>query len=115
MAFEFNGSGFKQAGGFSIGGSEPSPLADVEYSDDGEVDAAREFAALESAYIQRRKAEDKRKRDAVDSEYWFAVCFESRAEKEQFLRAIKAKKRLHGDKYLRGRDFARLLGIEMEG
>ncbi|PMC76398.1 hypothetical protein [Brachybacterium sp. UMB0905] len=114
MAFEFKGAGFGTGGGFKISGDSPSPIDGVQYSDNAEVDSAAELHALESAYIQRRKAEDKRKRDATDSEYWFAVCFESRAEKEAFLHAIGAKKRLHGDKYLRGRDLARLLNIDMK-
>lgn len=107
-SFEFKGAGF------AIGGANatPDPLADVEYTGDLRQDADQEFKALESAYVQRRKAEDKRRVNATDSEYWFAVCFESRAEKEAFLRAVKAKKSMHGDKYLNGRDFARLLGVE---
>ena len=39
---------------------------------------------------------------ATDSEYWFAVCFESRAQKETFLDALGWLDL--GDKYLDGID-----------
>lgn len=89
---------------------EPDPLADVEYSGDLEVDAARELVALESAFRERRKREDARFRDVTDSEYWFAVCFRTRADKEKFLAAVGG---LRGDKYLSGYELARRLGIEV--
>lgn len=88
------------------------PLASVEYSDDLAADCAAEFGALDAAYRERAQREDERFVRATDSEYWFAVCFEDRAEKEAFLKAAKVKTALLGDKYLRGRDLAAALGIE---
>lgn len=88
----------------------PDPLEGVDYSGHLEVDAARELVALESAFKQRRHREDQRFRDVTDSEYWFAVCFRSRADKEAFLAAVGG---LSGDKYLSGYELAHRLGIEV--
>lgn len=77
---------------------EFDPFAEVEYTDDLQVDAGAELAALETAYRSRRKAEDQRFRRATDSEYWFAACFQSREEKEAFL----AEFGIPGDKYIDG-------------
>lgn len=95
----------------SVAGPTVDPLADVEYTGDLEVDAAAELVALQTAFVNRRQQEDKRFRDATDSEYWFAVCFRNRADKEKFLAAIG---NLDSDKYLDGRELARRLNIEME-
>lgn len=113
MSFNFKGSntGATKRGGFSLSGGEPP---EVEESDSLEVEAANEFSTLESEYVKRRKAEDARRIAATDSEYWFAVCFRSREDKDKFLRKIKAKPRLHGDKYIDGYALAKLLGITME-
>ncbi|RTE47903.1 hypothetical protein [Actinobaculum sp. 352] len=77
------------------------PLANVEYTDNLETDSARELSALEQSYRDRAKAEENRFRQATDSEYWIAVCFPSREEKEKFLRKWDLID--HGDKYLDGR------------
>ena len=94
-------------------GSGPAadPLADVEYSGNLEADCQAEFAAIDEAYRQRAKAEDQRFTKATDSEYWFAVCFRDREEKDAFLRAAGVKTMLQGDKYLTGRDLAAVLGV----
>ena len=76
-------------------------------------EASEELAALGSAFKARREAEADRFRLATDSEYWFAVCFTSRDEKEQFLKAAGLSD--HGDKYLDGRIVADTLGINMDG
>ena len=97
----------------TVPGPTEDPLADVQYSGNLEEDCAAEFQALESAFVDRRKQEDKRFRDATDSEYWFAVCFSSRDEKEAFLAAISGSASL-GDKYINGRLLAERLNIQME-
>lgn len=71
-----------------------------------------ELSALEVALKDRKRAERDRFRAATDSEYWFAVCFTSRAEKEKFLVAAQLMDTV-GDKYLDGRQVAAVLGIEM--
>lgn len=91
---------------------EPDPLADVEYTGNLATDAASEFTALEQGYRDRAKAETARFKRATDSEYWVAVCFTTREEKEAFLTAAGLAHL--GDKYLDGHQVAHQLGIELD-
>lgn len=50
--------------------------------------------------------------DATDSEYWVAICFQTREQKEEFLR--KARLIDLGDKYLDGIAVARVMGIKLQ-
>ena len=76
-------------------------------------ETSAELTELQQAFRARRDQEAGRFRAATDSEFWFAVCFESRAEKEAFLRAAGLFE--CGDKYLDGRAVAERLGIETGG
>lgn len=120
--------GFNVKGGFGSGkqgfgaGGGDDPLEDVEYTGDLAADCGREFDALQESFeervnregmAERAKAERDRFRKATDSEFWFAVCFTTREEKEAFLSAAKVRKNILGDKYLDGKRFAQVLGIEM--
>ena len=87
------------------------PLANVEYPGNVEGDAQAEIGALESAFLSRAKNEEKRRRFATDSEYWCCLCFESREQKETFLRALDWIQ--HGDKYLDGLDIAAQMKIPL--
>jgi len=58
----------------------------------------------------REAAEVKRRELTTDSEFWFCVCFQSRDDKEAFLRAIKFTK---ADKYISGYDLAKSVGVDM--
>jgi hypothetical protein len=73
--------------------------------------AEQELSDLEAGIRARKKAERVRFEAATDSEYWFAVCFRTRAEKEMFLRSAGLWE--HGDKYLDGRVVADKLGVAM--
>ena len=75
--------------------------------------ATAQLSELEQGIKDRKRAERDRFRAATDSEYWFAVCFTSRAQKETFLRAAGLWE--HGDKYLDGRLVADRFGIELAG
>lgn len=100
--------------GFDLGGFDPGdmmdptpdqvadPLADVPMTDDLAADSAAELGALEQAYRDRAKAEAVRFRQATDSEFWFAVVFKTREEKDEFLARYKLGDL--GDKYLIGRE-----------
>lgn len=88
------------------------PLAGVEYSGDLEKDSVSELTTLQKAYRARASAEANRFASTVDSEFWFAVCFKDRAEKDAFLKAAGVKTKLMGDKYLDGRQLAAALGIK---
>jgi hypothetical protein len=87
-----------------------NPLDEVEYTGDIVEDSAAEVDAVASAFRDRAKREDERFQLATDSEYWVALCFRTRDEKEAFLAAAGL---LHlGDKYLDGHAAARVLGVE---
>jgi hypothetical protein len=96
-------------------GDEPvsDPLAGVPVTGDIETDAKAELNALQQAYQDRAKREDQRFRLAVDSEYWVAVCFVSRADKEAFLRATGLNA-LGADKYLDGYAAADILNVDWD-
>lgn len=121
MSFSFKGEGFGSGGGFSMGPKVDDPLEDVEYTGDLNEDCGAEFEALQDAYESRKniegmaaraKAERERFQKATDSEFWFAVCFEGREEKERALKALKVNKQMMGDKYIDGRQFMQVQGIE---
>jgi len=80
-----------------------------------EETAAAELAGL-SQHFKDIKALDKRMKvqrdDTMDSEYWIAVCFQNRVQKEEFLRLLKIP-RIIGDKYLDGMKLAKILGITL--
>jgi hypothetical protein len=89
----------------------PDPLQGVEYTGDLAADADAELDALAIGFRERTKREDERFRLATDSEFWFALCFKSRDEKDAFLKAARL---MHiGDKYLDGRAAAAVLGVDM--
>lgn len=85
----------------------PDPLAGVPQTDDLAADAAAELTALEEGYRARAKAEANRFRQATDSEFWVALVFADREEKEAFLEQFNLTDL--GDKYLVGRKVARRL------
>jgi hypothetical protein len=89
----------------------PDPLAGVEYAGDLAADAAKETTALEAGFKAKALAERERMAAATDSEYWFAVCFVTREQKEEFLRAMKWL--ATGDKYLDGTKLARQMKIPL--
>ena len=51
-----------------------------------EKSSAEEIGEAEAAFRGRLEQEDKRRKLATDSEFWFAVYFDSREDKERFLR-----------------------------
>ncbi|WP_250504852.1 hypothetical protein [Bowdeniella massiliensis] len=80
------------------------PLAKVEYTGDLEADASAELSAMEVAYRERSKQEAKRFKDATDSEFWVALCFRTREDKEAFLQEFGLIDL--GDKYMEGHKVA---------
>lgn len=77
-----------------------------------EESSKRELSELEAAFKRRAEAEQERFMLATDSEYWVAICFQSRDQKEQFLRALDLIR--HGDKYLDGWTVAKKLGVQLD-
>lgn len=76
------------------------PFGDVQYTGDLETDAAQELTAAQAAFRDRAKTYKKQRLLVEDSEFWVAVCFRTREDKERFLRDHNL---IHlGDKYLNG-------------
>lgn len=88
---------------------DPDPLEDVNYTGDIVEDSKAELTAVQQGFRDRAKREAERFRLATDSEYWVAVCFKSRDDKDAFL--ARAGLAGIGDKYLDGYAVARKLGI----
>ncbi|MBO9357760.1 hypothetical protein GG851_27540 [Bordetella petrii] len=89
----------------------PNYVEPPEYIGDGEADDAADLSALEDGFRKRAKDEGRRFALATDSEYWACLCFQSRAQKEAFLAALKLLPL--GDKYIDGERAAKILGIEL--
>jgi len=78
---------------------------------DAAVDSAADLDAVQAGFRARAKDESSRKALATDTEYWCALCFQTREQKEAFLRALNLL--TLGDKYLDGQRVARVLGVEL--
>lgn len=89
----------------------PDPLKDVDYTQGVEQAAADETSALLEGFRQRAQQEQDRFTTATDGEYWFVVAFQSRQQKETFLKALGWLE--NGDKYLDGVTLAEDMGIEL--
>jgi len=77
-----------------------------------EAYSERVFTVAELEFKKRAQVEQKRMLDAVDTEYWFALCFQTREQKLQFLE--RAGILPLGDKYLYGPDVAKAMSIELD-
>jgi hypothetical protein len=96
-------------GAFSLDDDEmPSPVAGVNYTGRVQDDAVAEAEAVMSAFQKRAADEAHRFREATDSEFWCCFCFQTREQKEEFLRAFNLLSL--GDKYLDGPKAARRMG-----
>lgn len=119
MAFKRDSSSFKlpktsfKAQSFSRTPLPEQPLHSMEYTGDPEQDSQKELELTLEAL--QNKERTKALRDAIrittDSEYWCALCFETREQKEFFLKALELFE--HGDKYIDGLIFAERMGIEL--
>ena len=93
----------------------PPPVL-VEMPDqtgDSEKDSAADLTAVQQGFRNRAKQESDRFALATDSEYWAAICFQTREQKEAFLSALKILE--FGDKYLDGQLVADRLGVKLPG
>lgn len=87
------------------------PLEEIAITGDVEADSAAEVSTTLASFKNKNAAESDRHKLATDSEYWFAVCFQSREQKEYFLKKVGWL--LAGDKYLDGSFVAMKLGVEL--
>lgn len=88
-----------------------NPLDQLEPTGDIEVDAKTELIAAREALRAVDEQRNRRMDFITDSEYWFAVSFQTREQKEAFLQALNLY--AHGDKYLDGYVVARKLGVTL--
>jgi hypothetical protein len=71
-----------------------------------------EMNAILQGFKSRSEREDQRVLDATDSEYWVALCFQTREQKEEFLNKLRLIDL--GDKYIDGMKAAKVLGVKLE-
>lgn len=90
----------------------PEPKGQIISVDDLEKEAAAESFAILDAFKKRAADENARLTDATDSEFWIAMCFQTREQKDEFLRKANFDK--FGDKYLDGMKVAEQMGIKLE-
>jgi hypothetical protein len=64
-------------------------------------------------FKERREAEKARFQLNTDTGYWCALVFESREQKEAFLRHFDAVRIAGGDKYLNGYKMAQAMGVDV--
>lgn len=80
-------------------------LAGIAQTGDVEVDSKVELSATLKAFKEQQKFVTGIKRQTTDSEFWVAICFQTREQKEAF---IAAKGWIDvGDKYLDGLEIAK--------
>lgn len=82
-----------------------------EQTGNPEVDSKADLDEVQASFRERIKTENSRFQNTTDSEYWFAVCFQTREQKDAFLKAMNLF--LIGDKYLDGLEVAKQLGIDI--
>lgn len=82
-----------------------------EPTGNAEVDSLADLDEVKRGFRERAKAESQRFQNVTDSEYWFAVCFQTREQKERFLQAMDWIQ--YGDKYLPGPELAKMQGIDL--
>lgn len=63
-----------------------------------------ELSEVEKGFRERMKQENNRFRDMCDTEYWFCVCFTSRAQREEFMKKVGLPT---DEKYIDGREMAK--------
>ena len=92
------------------------PLAGVDQSGTTEEVGKAELEALQVAFEKRRDSKANAVTEwmasALDSEYWVSFCFQTREQKDQFLRLAGLIGL--GNKYIDGRKAAKLLGYPVE-
>lgn len=115
LELDLGGTGLDLAmGGITLAGADPADDAPPMTPDSVEAEALAEVSEVLAGFKGRADREEQRYEDATDSEYWVALCFQTRAQKEEFLDKVGWSRDLHGDKYLDGMLMAETLGVELE-
>ncbi|HZV34089.1 MAG TPA: hypothetical protein VFB72_05885 [Verrucomicrobiae bacterium] len=91
--------------------NQKNPMDEVPDTDNAEKDCNGMMSAALKAFKEQARNEEKVFKDNTETEYWFCVCFQSREQKEVFLKAMAWFE--HGDKYLDGQFVAKKLGVKL--
>lgn len=91
--------------------AEDEAAGDSEGEQDLAEETKGELAEVKSAFQKRAARVTERFFEALDSEFWVAFCFQTRAQKEEFLRKTKLTADEFGDKYVDGLKAAKKLGV----
>lgn len=91
---------------------DDDPLDGLADLGDIQANADRELDITLAELLAQRRQQKERWRTTNDDEFWFAVCFQSRQQKEEFLAAAGVAEL--GDKYLDGLRFAAHFGVHIE-
>lgn len=110
-AIEADFAGMDDALDEALKDREPSPLDSLVPTGDVEKDCAAELSATMKEFKAAARKTQEQITDNTDSEFWFAVYFQNREQKEAFLRALKLLPL--GDKYLDGIKAAASLGVKL--
>lgn len=92
----------------TIPGLRP-PKVEGPIKDDPTIEQVVE--GVRTSFMERAKAEEKRVELVTDSEFWCCFCFETRTQKDAFLKALGLWEA--GDKYVNGILAAKKLGIDL--
>jgi len=76
-----------------------------------EMQSLAEMSEVLEGFKARAARESQRLADATDSEYWFAVCFQTRAQKEEMLQKLGLLADGDSAKYIDGLALAAPFGI----
>lgn len=88
-------------------------LDDIEYTGNAEVDSKAELNEFQKQAKEELRREKKRQDEMFDSEFWLAIYFQNRSQKESFLAGLALLIESAGDKYIDGQLLAAKLGIEL--
>lgn len=80
---------------------------------DAEIDSAADLDAVQSGFRARAADEARRFALATDSEYWGAICFQTREQRDAFFAAIKCLDLAVDARYFDGCEIARRMGINL--
>lgn len=97
---------------FSKSKRKDKTTSQVEYTGNAAADSQAEISEVLQLFKDKSKTENARQLQATDSEFWIAVCFQNRKQKEEFLKALDLLP--DGDKYLDGRKVAKAIGLKLE-
>jgi len=87
---------------------------------DAEATVNQETDDMMQMLRENRRNNAERFRDIEAGEFWFCVCFQSRSQKEDFLRLLLERYspstpvEKFGDKYVSGLELAEMLGVGIE-